>query len=290
MREIHFFDLDNTLWKISNKIWIISKNNPSKPLLKISEKEFNLIKNGFYKKDNLKITYNDNEFFISKRMYEKIFINYRIHLNNLGISFFNLTNKNDIEKSKINFILDNIKHLSGKTNIDICILTGRNDREKHENVLNKLRLKLKDLGLEIFKIYMVGDKFEYNDNNNINIKKCNILLEHLTGLKIDKNKFVAYRQDMYNNVHFYDDDVKNINTAFDIQKMLNNYFKNTNTQLQNIILNNIKSNKPILNLHLVTTNQANRFRNTILQIKEPIKFSLNNENLKYLKNFNDFLS
>ena len=43
----HFFDL-NTAITVESKVWIVSKINPNKPIIKISQSEFNLIKNGIY--------------------------------------------------------------------------------------------------------------------------------------------------------------------------------------------------------------------------------------------------
>jgi FMN phosphatase YigB (HAD superfamily) len=53
MKEIHFFDLDGTLWNIDSKVWIVDKENPKLPLLKLDKSEFELIKNGVYKKDDI---------------------------------------------------------------------------------------------------------------------------------------------------------------------------------------------------------------------------------------------
>ena len=48
-----------------------------------------------------------------------------------------------------------LMYLIGK-NIEIGLLTARSDRKKHANLLNKLRIKLKEYGLEINKIYFVN--------------------------------------------------------------------------------------------------------------------------------------
>jgi len=49
-KELAMFDLDNTLWYIKSDIWIIDKNKPGVPILKISQIEFALIKSGIYVK------------------------------------------------------------------------------------------------------------------------------------------------------------------------------------------------------------------------------------------------
>ena len=37
MKTIHFFDLDGTLWNVDGNAWIINKNKPSKPIIKLSK-------------------------------------------------------------------------------------------------------------------------------------------------------------------------------------------------------------------------------------------------------------
>ena len=71
-KEIAFFDLDNTLWYIKSDVWVIDKNKPSIPILKISPVEFALIKSGIYVNDEIPIDYNNERFFISRDMMERI--------------------------------------------------------------------------------------------------------------------------------------------------------------------------------------------------------------------------
>ena len=155
-REIAFFDLDNTLWYIQSDIWVIDKNDPSKPILKISPIEFALIRSGIYTKDDILIEYNGESFFISKDMVERIQRKKNIRLRDIGISNVELFDEDILNKKSVQLLLNNIKHLIGK-NIEIGVLTARSDRKKHANLLNRLRLKLKEYGLEIDKIYFVSE-------------------------------------------------------------------------------------------------------------------------------------
>ena len=49
----HIFDID-VLLTTESKPWIIDKNNPNIPLLKLEKSDFNLIKNDVFKKQNNK--------------------------------------------------------------------------------------------------------------------------------------------------------------------------------------------------------------------------------------------
>ena len=88
-KEISFFDLDNTLWYIKNDIWIIDKNKPYEPILKISPIEFILIKSGIYAKDDILVEYNNESYFISQDMMERIMRKKKIRLNTRISKFLN---------------------------------------------------------------------------------------------------------------------------------------------------------------------------------------------------------
>ena len=67
----HFFDL-NTAITVESKVWIVSKINPNKPIIKISQSEFNLIKKGIYRRTGQSILFGSSEFFITNELFEKI--------------------------------------------------------------------------------------------------------------------------------------------------------------------------------------------------------------------------
>lgn len=284
-REIHMFDLDGTLWNIESEIWIIDKEKPYKPVIKITELEFSLIKNGIYKKDNIPLDYNGNLFFISKKLWDKIYKRKKSeNINRFGISFKKQKTKEDINNSKITFLLDNISHLKGKK-LDIGLLTARPNLKIHSDVVNELRLKLKDMDISLDKIYFTGDKFMHYHDDKYSIKKVYILLEHLIGFKIKNNRFVPLRQEWYNNVHFYDDLKLNIDYANDVQIFLNELLEKTDDELLKIIIDRINSNEIILKNYLITNNDVNKFKIDTVKILEPYKYPVQEKIISKFKYF-----
>lgn len=270
MKQIHFFDIDNTLWEMQNHVWIIDKRNPQKPLLKISPSEFIMISKGFYRKENFPISYNGSTYYISKQLMTDIQKKKVISPENLGISSVEITQEELINHTKIKFLLYNIKHLIGQEYINICLLTGRSNREKHQKVLNLLRLQLKDMGIELFKVYFVGESLSLMSDENISYKKSIILLEHLIGIKIEEDKFVPYKQDKYDCVYFYDDQIQNIQYANDIQNILNQIYQNTeNQEVKDIIQQRFKTHNLLLINNLVGSNQLNKFKTNCITLKTP---------------------
>jgi len=275
IKKIHFFDLDGTLLNIHSDIWIIDKDKPYKPILKVPMLEFSLIRNGVYKRFNLPIKYNGETYFISDNMYKNIKKKSKSeNLNRFGFSFNNFHDRNILNKSKINYLLDNIEHLRNEKNIDIGILTARSNSYTFSDIINDLRLKLKDMNLTINKIYFVGDKFSVYTDAETSLKKVYVLLEHLIGFKIKNNKFIFDKQDWYQEIHFYDDFDQNIQYANDIQNIFNNILKNSDDEIKSIIINRVNDNVLILNNYLITNNELNRFKTTTITLYEPIKYPI----------------
>jgi hypothetical protein len=288
-REIAFFDLDNSLWYIKSDIWIINKNKPNIPILKISPVEFALIKGGIYVKDDILVEYNNESFFISRDMMDRIQRKSpKIRLGDIGISYAEFFDDDILNKKEVILLLDNIKHLIGK-NIEIGVLTARSDRKKHANLLNKLRLKLKEYGLEIDKIYFVSEAIRmigYDDG--VTYDKNKILLEHLIGLKVEDNKFVPIKKEAYNKVYFYDDVKSNILNLNNLQDYFDYLVRNSETEVVEFINNRLENNTLLLINNLISNNNVNPFDTKTIKLKSPVKFPIRVQDNKLTVKFENF--
>lgn len=272
--KIYFFDLDGVLFETKSKVWIIDKEDPSKPLLKLDKIEASNIISGIYIKENLKIEYNGEEYHISQKIFNNIERKKKISIERLGLSWIEFYDSKYINNSKIEFLLKNVTHLQNKTNM-ISILSERANQDRHATILNSLRISLLDIGIEIYKIYFNSKKFFYKHNIEISLNKAYILLEHMIGLKIENNMFVPKKQDWYEEVHFYDDEKINIDYANDMQVLFDRVMKKTDDELFLTILNRIKNNNIKLVTNLVTGNDVNKFLTTEITLKEPLHYPLN---------------
>lgn len=287
-KVIHFFDLDNTLWELNLKAWIILKDKPGEPLMVLSKLELDNISNGVYKKEDNLIEYNGNQYWISDVILDKIKKKYKnIETKDLGLSFIEYTNSDYFKKIK--FFIDNIRHLIGSKNIEIGILSARYSVDNDKDILVVLRNELSKVGLSISKFYYISDSFKKRNNDKINIDKMKILLEHISGFHIKDNYFLPIKQDFYNEIHFYDDEIQNINTIDNINLYLEEYMKNSDDEVYHKIIDKIKNFKPVIYTHLITNNNLNRFKTTEIKIIEPIKYSIKVEEKLSLK-FNDFIN
>jgi hypothetical protein len=288
-KEIAFFDLDNTLWYIKSDIWIIDKDKPNIPILKISPIEFSLIKSGVYVKDDNLIEYNNNNFFISKDILERLQRKVKnLKLSKLGISYSEFFDDDILNKKDVKLLLNNIKHLID-TNTEIGVITARSDRKKHANLLNKLRVKLKEYGLEIDKIYFVSETIKDIDNQDkVVYNKNKILLEHLIGLNIDNDHFVPIKKDAYDKVYFYDDVKSNIMNSNNLQEYFDFLVRNSEDECVEYINNRFNNHTILLINNLITNNEFNPFETKIIKLSPPVKFPLSVSNNKLTVKFENF--
>lgn len=273
-KKMHMFDLDGTLWNIESKVWILDKEKSHKPILRLDEKELNNILNGVYVKDNLKIEYNGENFHISNDLFEKITKKKKITIEQLGLSWIEYYDDKYINNTKTTYLFKNINHLRNKKEY-VCLLSGRTNRERHAKKLNELRKKLKEIGVDIFKIYFVSDRFYNKHTHDISVKKTYKIIEHLVGVKIENDKFTPLKQDWFNNICFYDDLKMNIDYANDIQRIFETILKHTDDELYDIIIERVTKHNLTLNTNLITNNELNLFKSEKIILKVPLKFPTN---------------
>lgn len=287
VKEMSFFDLDNTLWFVKSNAWVIEKNNPSKPLMKIDNLEFALINNGIYINEGNLIEFNNQKFYVSdefvKRLEQK---KKNIQLEQLGISYAEYFDEQILEKKEVKLLLNNVRHLIG-TEMEIGLISARADRKKHAPLLNKLRLQLEEYGLEINRVYFVTENLkDANNPDKLSYEKNKILLEHLIGLEIEGDKFIPMKKDAYNRIYFYDDTRQNFLGANYMQEYFEKLMLNSDDDVVEYIKNRLKAESLILVNNLVTNNEVNPFDVKIVKLKEPAKYPILMD--KLVTKFSDF--
>ena len=279
-KEIAFFDLDGTLWNIKNNdTWIIDKDKPFKPVLILDPLEFSLIQNGKFIKEDLKLDYNGSVYYISKDLFERIKKKSGSeNLERFGISFIPLVRKEILDKREVDIFTKNIEHLRYNRFVDIGLLTARSNQKNHVELLNGLRIELKKIGIEISKIFFVGEGTRMGQDYK---KKVFVLLEHMVGLKIKDGKFISVKQDWYKKVSFYDDNAQNIDYANDAQMFFEELLRKTDNELFKIIIDRVASYELTLDTYLVTDNELNRFKKSSLKLIEPLRFPIKESFMPY---------
>ena len=281
----HFFDID-CLVRIENKAWIVDKKNPSKPILKISKSDLHLIESGIYKNQGNKLEFNGKIFWIPTDLFNKIKIKSKIfktHPGNLAISLQEFYNKPVVEEIYYTFELDTILSLKN-TQPDIYIICSKQTKKNYGNIIEDLKSKLLENGLEIKNFYFITDSFYNIDNDDIRFKKIRLLLQHLLGFKTEGSNFSEKEITQYSKVYFYDNQIDTLLLSEEINPLFNILFQNTRSSIKELIKENIKELSPSLTINKVNENKFNRLNTTkvILELSKFIKTFESYNLYKYL--------
>ena len=132
--KIIFFDLDGVLWDIDSKVWIIDKEEPSKPIIRLTKNEISQILFGSFFKQKLKIEYNGEEYFISEKIFNNVNKKKKLSIERLGLSWLEFYDDSNINNTKMKILLKNVEHLRNNNNV-ISILSGRAYQDRHGKIL-----------------------------------------------------------------------------------------------------------------------------------------------------------
>ena len=268
VNKAHFYDLDMILTSDS-RCWIVDKTKPNIPIMKISQSEFNLIKNGIYKSQNNKIDFGGKSYYLPVDMLELLKIkckNLKANVSNLGFSMQEFLNKEIIDNIDYSINIDNILHLKN-TNDDIYFICSKNNKRNYETMIKKVEDKLKENGLIIKNYYFISETFYNRNEDQIAHKKVRLLLQHLIGLKTDGDKFTDEEIEKYDEVYFYDDDISTINLAINCNKLMQLLLSNTEPGIKSRIKDTLKSKDNLLFVNMVTPNKVNRFKTTKVNLE-----------------------
>lgn len=283
MNSAHFIDL-NIIIDIKAKPWIVSKENPNIPILKIEPHNFNLFKSGIYRGHNNKMDFNGKDFWISNDFMNEIkraCKKYKCDISRLYISMQEYLNP-DVSQH-IDFTIDlKIFNSIINTNDDIYIICSKNTKSNYTKQIEKLEEKLKEIGLSVKNYYYISETFYNRDEDDISFYKIKLLIQHLIGLKTDNNKITGENITEYNHIHFYDDCKKSIELCKNINSVLENLTSTTSNEIKSIIKSRVKNSDCILTIKEYTHNKAKSFIETII----PIEYSnviRKFENFSYIK-------
>lgn len=277
--KAHFFDIE-TLIDLDCKAWIIDKVNPGVPLLRISKSDFNLIKNGIYRTQNNKVEFNGKTFWIPTDLLNKLKVltkSKKVEFGNLAISLQEFQNKDIIDNIHFDIKEQNINHLKNSKD-DIYIICSKQTARSYHNVIDKLKEKLKDIGLEIKSFYYINETFYNINEDEVKFKKTKLLLQHLVGYRTDINKFTDQEITMYQSVTYYDNNYDTLKMKLDINVMLDSLLKNSEEGIRSVVKENIKEYHPILYINQINDNELNKI------IKDKVIISYSN----LIKSFESF--
>lgn len=272
--KAHFFDID-TLIRVDSQVWIVSKSNPSIPIIKITQSEFNLIRKGIYRKHDSPLDISGERFWLPKNLLEELKIkvkNHKANITDLAFSMQEFMNPSVIDNLDYKILIQNFQHLKNKTD-DIYVICSKNSKKNYTGVISKLEKELEKLGLSVKNYYYLSETFYNRDTDYISYKKIRLLLQHLVGYKTDDDKFIDEEITKYDRVSFYEDEPSIIDIALSSNDVLHSLLKETDDGLNSTIRGLINEYEHVLVVNKVTNNYINPLQSEeiILQYTNIIK-------------------
>jgi len=264
----HFIELDIIL-KTESKPWIVDKQNPNIPIMKMDISEFNLFKSGVYKSQGNKISFNGKVFWLSTEFMNKLKVKskkYKVDISNLGVSMQEFLNPEVIENIKFDIDISLFRPIIN-TNDDIYIICSKNKKSNFEKQISKLEEKLEEIGLKVKKYYFISETFYNKDDDEISYLKSKLILQHLLGLKTNGDIFINEEIENYNQITFYDDNLKSIQMCRDINTILENLLLKSEKEIKLLVKDKIKNDDNFLLIKEFTHNKANRFKEYNVQLE-----------------------
>jgi hypothetical protein len=274
VKKSHFFDID-TLIRIDSQVWIVSKMNPSIPLIKLTQSEFNLIKKGIYRRHDSPLTLAGVNYWLPKNLLEELKIkskNSKIDITDLVFSMQEFMNSSVIENLDYKILVNHFQHLKNKTD-DIYVICSKNNKKNYEVIISKLEKELEKMGLIIKNYYYLSETFYNRDTDYISHRKVRLLLQHLVGYKTDDDKFTDSEITKYDRIYFYDDEPNAISLALDINDILHFLIKKTDDIISSNIRDTIKRTEHVLVVNRITNNRINPIdsKEVVIEISNIIK-------------------
>lgn len=257
--KAHFFEI-NTLIDLDGKCWIVDKNNPNKPIMKISKSDFNLMRSGIWRSHGNRIKFSGEDFWISDDLVKKIKIYTKLNdvdFGTLGISMQEFLNPEIIDSKDFELKLDIIGKLKNSTD-HIYIICSKQTKINYAGVIEKLLDKLKDQGILVKTFYNITDSFYNIDKDLVKFKIGRLLLQHLLGYKTQGEKFIDENITKYQEIEFYDEDLDTLKIATEVNDILQTLLVGTGLGLREVIKEDLREEKPSLIVNQVSDNTMKR--------------------------------
>ncbi len=257
----HFFDI-NSIVTINSKVWIVSRKEPNKPIVRIPKSEFNLIRKGVYKNQNLRFKMAGVDYWLSNDLLNTIKVrckNNNIDIADISFSMQEFMNSDIIDSDDFTIHTENIQDIKN-TSDDVYLICSKNTKEVYEFILDKLEKELDKIGVTIKAKYFISETFYNRDKDDIKLNKIKILIQHLIGYKINGDRFDDVVVTKYDNIYFYEDDIKTVESAKDINKNIKILIDNTDLEeIRDDIKLTIRNSEPNLIIKHITFNLVNKF-------------------------------
>lgn len=242
MNKCHIFNIDNLLIHFEQRVWVVEKSKPNKCLFKIDKSDFDLIKSGIYRTQNLAINFGGTTYFVDENFLDKLKLKVKksVDTEELTFSFREFVNPDTVEDLKVIYDLTSVEHIEN-TNDSVFLITTRTTESKYSKFHNILKDKLKEKGIIVIQTYYLNQSM-FAQNKDENIKKIsNTIISNLLNKNIKNNKLTEDLDRFFSEVHYYDNNYVILNK---LEKQLNRFINVLYTGMidKKVFLNKVTSN------------------------------------------------
>jgi hypothetical protein len=170
-------------------------------------------------------------------------------------------NKDIIQNLPFELNLDIIKDLKNK-NEDVYIICSKQTKRAYSSVLEKLKEKLSEIGIPIKNVYFISETFYSQNRDNVKYDKLVLFSEHLTGYKVESNKFIDKEVISYSHIDYYDNANDTSKYSDYINDVISHLVKKTNTGLKEVIIENLSEETKTFTSNKIYDNLLNQIESS----------------------------
>lgn len=264
----HVFDLDCTDWSTNAMWWVVDKEVPDRPIIKVSAEEGRLIMQGFFKKQGLAIKYNGEDGWLSPGVSDRIQRRKKIPLARIGLSRREFYAEAD-PLSKAHVIAETLKavKLSPQEDHLLVLLTGSTDDNKAlvSELASQLEALSEDLAVTI-RLQCNAGRLLTTLTASPSLKHAVETLELVVGLKVAKDRFVPIDATKCDLVKFYTDDNAMVESLKGINTLFRSFIMRTDENLKEEIRKRLLESPGLVRIMQLTSNTVNNFVVTDVEV------------------------
>jgi len=265
--KAHIIDTD-ILMTLPAKAWVIDKDNPNIPIMKLDRHQLSIISSGLYRKQNNRIDFDGRTYFLPDDMMDTLI--HKCKKSNsdptkLALSIQEFLNPELMALLEPTFDLTILNHIRN-TPDHIYLICSSNTKESTGPHIETLVEKIKDYGLNVTDIYYLTESWKKKDDDKVAYNKIRLAVQHLTGLKASGDGLSDTEINTYRQVELYDTSTLVIETGKKVNDILFHMTEMSEKNMIPIIKQKVRARDLILSLNRWTGNRMNKIEKTLVPV------------------------
>lgn len=263
----HIIDTE-ILMSVPASAWIIDKDRPNIPVMKIDRDQLEVLSSGIYRKQNNRMDFDGKTYWLPNDLMDTLILKCKKSNSdptNLALSIQEFLNPGLMDRIEPTFDMSILNHIMN-TPDHIYLICSTNTEKAMKGHMEKLSVKIKDEGLDVKGTYYLTESWKRKENDTLSNKKIQLCIQHLIGLKMSGEGFSDEDNTTYHRVEFYDRSHHVIETGKKVNELLFRMVEKSEKNLIPIIKERVKGRDLVLTLNRWTDNRMNRIEKTLVPV------------------------